>query len=373
MARNEIRSLAPCTHGGDVWEIAGEREMLAGEILDFSANANPLGPSPKVLEAIKNALWRVRFYPSSSLTKLREAISHYIGGTNVDNIIVGNGSTELIYLICDVFINRGDEALIPIPTFGEYENSVRKMGGRARLIKSGQGFFIDPIKLLREVGSSTKIIFLCNPNNPTGSLISKKDLVEVVEKASKEHVLVLVDEAFIEFVDNEKRFSLASEVEKYRNLIVLRSFTKVFGLTGLRVGYGIASEEIIDLLHRSKMPWSVNCLGEVAAIAALEDLEHLERTRSIIYEERRFLLEGLKKIKGFKVFPTHANFILVNVWGTGFTAAELRERMLKYGILIRDCSSFEGLDEYYIRVAIRMRWENEMLLAAFKKIVEAQA
>lgn len=369
LARSEVRDLEPCIHGGDIWKSVRKYNLRYENILDFSANVNPLGPSPRALEAIKDSFWQIKFYPDSDSTKLREAISHYIGGINANNVVVGNGSTEIIYLFCEVFIKRGEEALIPTPTFGEYENAVKRVGGRARYIRSGRDFAIDPKSFLREIMPSTKAIFLCNPNNPTGTLISREDLLSLVEKAFREHVLIFLDEDFIEFVDEGERFSLATMVKTYQNLFVLRSFTKVFGLTGLRVGYGIGSEEMVSLLSKAKIPWNVNCLAQVAAIAALEDSEYLEETRKLIREERKFLLDELGQIKGFKAFPSHANFILIDIRHTGLTAPQLKNRMLKYGILIRDCSSFRGLDQHYIRVAVRTREENEKLLTTLKKVV----
>jgi threonine-phosphate decarboxylase len=363
LARNEVRSLEPCIHGGDIWKY----DPYCKNILDFSANVNPLGPSSKAIEAIKKRLWQIQFYPDSNSNALREALSRYIKGISPDNVIVGNGSTELIYLFSEVFIEKGDEVLIPIPTFGEYENAVRKAGGKPKHIRLNKDFTIDLNNFLREIGSLTKVIFLCNPNNPTSTLIPREDLLEIIKKANGEHVLVFIDETFIEFVD--KGFSLASRVKTYKNLFILRSFTKAFGLTGLRVGYGVACEEIINLLFKVKIPWNVNSLAQAAAIATLQDMEYLERTRKLIKEEREFLLNELRQICGLKVFPAYANFILIDVRKTSFTATQLKERMLKLGILIRDCSSFKGLDKYYIRIAIRTRQENEKLLAALRKVI----
>jgi threonine-phosphate decarboxylase len=365
LARNEIRSLKPCVHGGDIWKYYPYCE----NILDFSANVNPLGPSPKIIEAIKRSLWQIQFYPDSNSNALRDAISQYIKGIDSDNVIVGNGSTELIYLFSEVFIEKGDEVLIPIPTFEEYENAVRKAGGKLKYIKlnENEGFTIDLNNFLREIGSATKAIFLCNPNNPTSTLIPREYLLEIIEKADEEHALVFIDETFIEFVD--EYLSLANEVKTYKNLFILRSFTKAFGLTGLRVGYGIACREVINLLFKVKIPWNVNCLAQAAAIVALQDMEYLERARKLIKEEREFLLNELKQIRGLKVFPAYANFILIDVRQTGFTATQLKESMLKHGILIRDCDSFKGLDKYYIRIAVRTRQENEKLLVALRKVI----
>jgi len=158
-------------------------------------------------------------------------------------------------------------------------------------------------------------------------------------------------------------------MKMYPNLFVLRSFTKIFGLTGLRIGYGIASEEIVNSLMNAKIPWNVNCLAQVAAIAALEDEEHLKKTRELVKDEKAFLMRELKQIKAFKTYPADANFIFIDIRQSGYTAAQLKEKMLSYGVLIRDCTSFRGLDEYYIRVAVKTRGENERLLETFKKTV----
>jgi len=370
-ARREVRDLRPCIHGGEVWEVMSRTGLRRDEIIDFSANVNPLGPSPLALESIKNNLDCIPYYPDSDCNLLREAIAKYLGGISRENVILGNGSTEIIHLFAEVFIERGDSALIPVPTFGEYEKAVRKMGGKPRYIRLSRNFHIDLESFLNEM-EGAKIIFLCNPNNPTSTLILHDSLLKIVEKAYEEEALVFLDESFIEFVDEKKRFSMVREVEKYPNLFVLRSFTKVFGLAGLRVGYGVAHSEVASLLLRAKVPWNVNCLAQAAAIAALNDDEYLRRTWRLIKDEKAFLLRELRRIRGFKVFPAQANFILINIRDSGFTAAELKERLLKYGILIRDCSSFRGLDEYYIRVAVRTRWENEKFIKSLRDILNSR-
>lgn len=369
LAKEDVRHLTPCIHGGNIWGLAGRHRMEAKEILDFSANVNPLGPSEKAIEAIHKGLWKIPYYPDPDCARLKEAISHYIGGVKVDNIIVGNGSTELIYLFCEVFIGKGDAALIPEPTFGEYENAVRKAGGRPIYVGSERDFRINVDNLVGMMAPPAKAVFLCNPNNPTGTLVSRDDVLGIVEEASRRDILVVIDEAFIEFVDEEKCYSLAEDVEKYQHLFVLRSLTKAFGLAGLRVGYGIACKDLIDVLSRVKVPWNVNCLAQDAAVSALEDREHIRRTQKLISEERKFLLSELGKIKGLKAFPTEANFILIDIRQTGLTAAQLKERMLTRGILIRDCSSFRGLDAYYIRVSVRTREENDKLLASLREVL----
>lgn len=368
LAKSEVRELEPCAHGGEVWEAASERGVQPRSIIDFSANVNPLGPPKGAIEAIKKSLWRIPFYPDPKSTELREAISRRFKGIGPDNLVVGNGSTELIHLFAEVFVEKGDVALIPEPTFGEYEVAVRKAGGKPKHVKLARGFSVDPAPFLKEIKSGPKAIFLCNPNNPTGVLAPRETLLEIIEGALEGGALVFLDEDFIDFVKGGA--SLVDEVEEYRNLFVLRSFTKVYGLAGLRVGYVAACKEAAGLLAKAKTPWNVNCLAQAAALAALDDEGYLERTRRLVEAERAFLMEGLKRLKALKVFPASANFIFIDVRRTGLTAAQLKEEMLKRGILIRDCSSFRGLDEFYVRVAVRTRRENERLLEALREVVE---
>ncbi|MEM1539645.1 MAG: threonine-phosphate decarboxylase CobD [Candidatus Bathyarchaeia archaeon] len=370
MAKEEVRNLKQCIHGGDIWKAAKRCRIEAREILDFSANVNPLGPSKRVIEMIRESFWKIPYYPDPDYVELREAISRYIGEVGRDNIIVGNGSTELIHLFCEAFIEKGDLALIPEPTFGEYERAVRKAGGKPVWVNLGNDFKVDVNRLLKKMTTPVKAVFLCNPNNPTGVLAPREDVMEIIETAAVENLLVLIDEAFIEFVNEEKSYSLSAEVKNYQNLFVLRSLTKAFGLAGLRVGYGIACEDLIDVLSKVKVPWNVSCLAQVAAICALKDKEHLKRTQKLVSEERTFLLDKLRKIRGLEVFPSDVNFILMNTRQLGLTAKQLKERMLTRGILLRDCSSFRGLDKYYVRVSVRTRWENEKFLASLKDILD---
>ncbi|MCW4044370.1 MAG: threonine-phosphate decarboxylase CobD [Candidatus Bathyarchaeota archaeon] len=368
MIREKNKNLKPCIHGGAVWEAASMAGFRREEILDFSSSVNPLGPSPNALEAMRGSFGQIASYPDSNSTQLRKVIANHFKGISGDNVIVGNGSTELIYLFAETFMERGDLALVPAPTFSEYERAVRKAEGRLKFVKLDSRFHVNPNAFARALKGS-RVAFFCNPNNPTSVLTPAERLTAIVERALEENAFVFLDEDFLEFVDEGERFSLISKIRLYANLFVLRSFTKIFGLTGLRVGYGIASEEIISLMLDAKLPWNVNCLAQSAAVAALADEEHLKKTRELIRGEKAFLTHGLKRIKAFKVFPADANFILMDVRQSGYTAAQVAEKLLRKGILIRDCSSFRGLDEYYVRVAVKTRRENERLLEAFEEIV----
>lgn len=371
LIRDNIKNLKPCVHGGEVLDAAYKSGLKREEILDFSSSVNPLGPSKKALEAAKLGFTEIPAYPDTNSTDLRQAIASHFSGITKNNVVVGNGSTELMYLFAEVFLRKGEFALIPAPTFGEYESAVRKTGESAKFVKLDANFNVDKEAFIRDMVGA-KIVFLCNPNNPTSILIPNQTLTDIVEKAMDQDTLVFLDEDFLEFVENEKTLSLIGEIQRYPNLFILRSFTKIFGLTGLRVGYGIASEEIIGVLSCAKIPWNVNCLAQVAAVAALKDDEHLRVTRELIKKEKALLPAELEKFGGFKVYPADANFFFIDIRNSLFTAKELATKLLAQGILIRDCTSFRGLDGYFIRVAVKTHSENERLIEALKRIVKNQ-
>ncbi len=366
LAKDNVRNLKPCPHGAEVYGVAAQYGVEPQEILDFSSSVNPLGPSRKALQAAHNAFTTVAAYPDSYSNILREVIaSHHLGITK-DNIVVGNGSTELMYLFAEAFLRRGEKALMAAPTFGEYEAAVRKTGESVKFVRLGKDFQIES-EAFQNAMAGCKMVFLCNPNNPTSKLIPKNTLTILLDAALTQDILVFLDEDFLEFVDNEKELSMIGKIAKYPNLFILRSFTKIFGLTGLRIGYGITSKEIADVLLCSKIPWNINCLGQAAAAAAIEDQEHLQVTLNLIKAETAYLQKELSALKGFRFDAPDANFFFINIEETGLTANALKHRMLKEGILIRDCSSFVGLNEFYIRVAVKTHAENVRLIEAFKK------
>jgi threonine-phosphate decarboxylase len=369
LVRDNIKNLKPCVHGGEVLDAAGKSGLKREEILDFSSSVNPLGPSKKALEAAKERFSEIPAYPDSNSNELRQAIAGHFSGISKINVVVGNGSTELMYLFAEAFLKKGEVALIPAPTFGEYESAVRKTGETAKFVKLDKNFDVEAEAFIREMVSA-KIVFLCNPNNPTSILIPNQTLTAIVEKAMAQDTLVFLDEDFLEFVENGEALSLIGKIKRYPNLFILRSFTKIFGLTGLRIGYGIASEEIVNVISCAKIPWNVNCLAQAAAVAALKDEEHLRVTRELVKKEKTQLLAELDKFSSFKVYPADANFFFIDVRKTGLTAAEIAGRLLAQGILIRDCTSFRGIDQYYIRVAVKTHSENERLIEALKRTVK---
>ena len=366
LVRDNAKKLKPCIHGAEVYGAAQESGYKIKEILDFSSSVNPLGPSKKALAAAQTAFNEISAYPDSDSNQLRRVIASQFSGIIKDNIIVGNGSTELMYLFAEAFLKRGEKALMAAPTFGEYENAVRKTGESVKFVRLRDSFQIET-ETFKTAMTGCKMLFLCNPNNPTSKLIPQSTLTELIETALAQDILVFLDEDFLEFVDEEKNRTVIPKISQYPNLFILRSFTKIFGLTGLRIGYGITSKEIVDVLLCTKIPWNVNCLGQAAAAAAIEDQEHLRITRELIKKEKAWLQQELTAIKGFSFDPPDANFFFISIHDTGLTANNLKHRMLSQGILIRDCSSFVELNEFYIRVAVKTHEENVRLIEAFKQ------
>jgi threonine-phosphate decarboxylase len=369
LVRDNVRILKPCVHGAEVYGAAEESGFKSEEILDFSSSVNPLGPSQKALDAVIAAFGRIEAYPDSNSNALRQVLADHFGGISKDNIIVGNGSTELMYLFAEAFLKKGEKALMAAPTFGEYESAVRKTGESPKFVRLGNSFQIDAEAFRREM-AGVKLVFLCNPNNPTSKLIPNDILTEILDAALAQNILVFLDEDFLEFVDDEKSRTMIGKIDKYPNLFILRSFTKLFGLTGLRCGYGIANKEIIDVMLCAKIPWNVNCLAQAAAVAAFEDEDHLRLTHELIKKEKAWLQQELSQFRSFSFVAPDANFFFIDIRNTSLTANALKHRMLKQGILIRDCSSFVGLNEFYIRVAVKTHEENVRLIDAFKKALK---
>jgi threonine-phosphate decarboxylase len=365
LTKDTLNALKPCQHGAEIHGAAKQSGFKLQEILDFSSNVNPLGPSKKVLNAIQEAFVEIAAYPDSTSEMLRYTIAQHFGGITKDNLIIGNGSTELMYLFAETFLKRGEKALMAAPTFGEYERAVRKTGESVKFVRLDKGFQLDAEIFKREM-IGCKLVFLCNPNNPTSKLISQDILTSILDAALAQDILVFLDEDFLEFVEDEKNRSMIPQISKYPNLFVLRSFTKIFGLTGLRVGYGITSKEIAEVLHASKIPWNINCLAQAAATVAINDITHLQLTAQLIKEEKAWLQTELSSIETFCFTPPDANFFFIDIEKTGLTANALKHRMLKQGILIRDCSNFVGLNEFYIRIAIKTRNENIRLIKVLK-------
>lgn len=331
------------------------------DILDFSSNINPMGTSALVRKTIKNQLDAIQIYPDSESTQLRKNLQRY---TKIpySQIVVGNGATEIIYNFCQAFLSNKTPVLIPIPTFGEYESAAKLSGAKISFFKT-MNLEKDVDDFVSKLPNSG-CIFICNPNNPTGNLISKKTLQKIIISANKKKTLVFIDECFIELVPDHDE-SIIQFIKKYNNLFILRSLTKSFALAGLRIGYGIGSKQMISVLNKIKIPWNVSGLAQQAASAALLHSFYLTKVKKMIKKESFYLINYISKLKIFQCNATSTNFILIK---TKMKSQTLQKKLLEKKILIRDCSTIRGLNNNYIRIAVKTRKENEKLIKALEQL-----
>jgi threonine-phosphate decarboxylase len=355
-------------HGGNINKLCNAYGIDPDEVIDFSASINPLGYPDSVRRILLERFDDILKYPDSECTNLRKAIAEK-HSCKESNIIIGNGSNELFHLIPRAL--KPKQGAVLQPTFSEFKDALYNANVNIiEIINDSTSLKFNlsdsKLKSLRE-----GVVFLCNPNNPTGQLIPKDEILRLVEANIKR--LIVVDEAFMDFVEEEEMFTVIKEARSMENLIVVRSLTKFYGFPGLRLGYLVACESIINNLLRFKEPWTVNSLAQVAGQSAINDKEFAFNTRRFVSSEKMFLYEGLSKIKGLHPFYPSANFILVRIGNDELTSLSLHDLLIKDKIIIRDCSNFIGLSNKYFRVAVRTREGNQRLLSSLKGIMSCQA
>jgi threonine-phosphate decarboxylase len=359
------------SHGGDVWGFSRKYNIPLEKVLDFSGPINFLGPSPKALETVKQQAKLIRFYPDPNPVELRSEIARYVGqGVDAANIILGNGSIELIYMITEIF-PRSFKAVIPVPSFTEYEKAALRVGGDPIFVQLPDTFALDTESVKKAVTDDTRILCVCNPHSPSGTRYGRETILDLVEFCHKRDIILSVDENYIEFTEKAQDTTMAGYVKKYENLFVIRSVTKFYGMPGIRFGYGIAAEPLIDTLQTVRQPWSINSLAGFATLAAFKDTEFIENTKRIIAKERVQFAKLLGEIGCLQVFPSETNFLLVKILNGKITATALREEMSKAGILIRDCSTFVGLNDSYFRVTVRSEADNLKLVEALSGVLKS--
>jgi len=350
------QSHIPASHGGKYGTKNPNSQMI-----DFSSNVNPLGCHPGVKRYLKKQLDLISEYPDPSSSDLRANLAWFTG-VRKKQIVVGNGATEIIYNFCKTFLNKKTPILIPIPTFSEYEVSAKLCECKISFFKT-MNLSKNLQKFIMKIPRNG-CIFICNPNNPTGVLIKKKEMLKIISAAKKKSSLVFIDETFIELVP-ESNESLIKYIKNYENLFILRSLTKSFGLAGIRIGYGVSNSQIIDPLQKIKIPWNVSYMAQRAASAAICYHPFLEKTCKLIKKEKDFISSNLAKSKKFTCCDSSTNFILVK---TKIKSRLLQKKLQRKKILIRDCSTFRGLNQNYIRIAVKTRKENIKLVKALEAI-----
>jgi threonine-phosphate decarboxylase len=342
-------------------------------VLEFSGPINFLGPSPKALEAVKQNAKLIRYYPDPNPVEFKAEIAKYVGqGVEEDNILLGNGSIELIYLITEI-LPRGFKALIPVPSFSEYEKATLRLGNEPIFVQLPQNFALETEKIKKAVTDDTKILSICNPHSPSGTLYKKEELLDLVDFCNKKDIIFSVDENYIEFDDKSLDNTLAGNVKDYENLFVIRSVTKFYGMAGIRFGYAIAAENLIDKLETMRLPWSINGLACQVTLAAINDKEFIENTKKTIAQNLAELAKALGEIEGLHVYPSVTNFLLVKIQNRKLTSTMLKELLAKERILIRDCCTFMGMDDSFFRVTVRSAKDNKQLVETIKRIVSKAA
>jgi len=371
-------------HGGNIFQFAHEQRIEPYEVVDFSANINPLGPSQRGLDALNAQLRYISHYPDATNDDVLNAIADTYE-MDKHQIIVGNGAAELLYAICRLPGYTG--AFVPAPGFSEYKEAleaskipVRDIFYRPWEDDNGKPYFEVPYLALETFAAELKgqdgriIVFLGNPNNPDGTLLDKDHIRTVASMLKDANSLLVIDESFIDFVGNDplqdNEHSIRSLVNEFDNIIVVHSFTKFYAVPGLRIGAAFTNETLITQLQQYIPSWSVNTLAQAYTKAALNDVDYIKRTKQELNEERAFMYNALDAIEGITVYPPSANFMLFQVNQEGITANYINEELKKYNMIVRNCDSYVGLTNHWVRIAIKDHDTNIKLVDKLTNILK---
>lgn len=346
--REAINNIKPYSPGKAIDEV--KKELGLEKVYKMASNENPLGPSPLALEGIRNNIDNIHIYPDGSSLLLKEALAEK-NNIEVGQIIVGNGSDEIIKLLGESFLEEGDTIIMGDPSFSEYDYIGNLMGAKVKKVPL-KDFAFDLELVLDNLDDSVKIIALCNPNNPTGTVIGKEALIDFMDRVP-ENIIVVLDEAYKEYAGKDFYSGLNFIKEGRNNVLVLNTFSKIYGLAALRVGYGMGSESLISWILRAKEPFNVNVLAQVGAKAALNDVEHVRASIKLNEEGKEYLYREFAK-RGFKATTSGANFIWVDI---GYDSKKVFEELLKKGIVIRPGYVFGANN--HIRVTIDKKEVNK--------------
>ena len=330
-------------------------------IIRLMSNENLVPPNERIIEAVISAAHQGNLYPGSGAI-LRERLAQR-ENLSADNVVLGNGSTDIIDTVIRTFITPGDEAILPEPTFSMYNARLQIQGGKPIILQSGDDYYFSINRIVQSITTRTKLIFLCTPNNPTGNVLEKKDLLKVLEQG----IPTFLDEAYYEFQDNIITWS--SLLTQYPHLMINRTFSKAMGLAGFRLGYLLCDARMADYINRVKIPWNVNHLTISAAIALLDSTEDITQKRRIVIEGREYIREELNKMPGIWAYPSQGNFILIDASVLELSAIEIRDRLMEKGIFVRPMNGIE-IGKGFFRVTIGLPDQNRKFIKIFRELMD---
>ena len=354
-------------HGSDLEKIEEIYHIPKEQIISFSANVNPLGLSPLLKRTLAEHIDVLQSYPDRKYHTLKESIASYVG-TSAQNIVVGNGTTELISLFIELVAPK--KALIVGPTYSEYERSVSLAGGQSfyYALKEEHDFKLNVSHFLEKLNDSIDLLILCNPNNPTSSAIPKADMRKILDCCMEHGIFVMVDETYVEFVEDLADISSVSLANDYTNLVILRGVSKFFAAPGLRLGYAITGNRALHSRYDDKSnPWTINSLAALAGEMMYRDTDYIRQTRDLISSERDRIYARFLASDSYQAYKPHANFMLVKIKDPSLTSGDLFDRCIREGLMIRDCSTFPFLSNRFIRFCFMKPEDNDKLLSCLCK------
>ena len=354
-----IRGIAPYQPGKPISELARELGLQESSIIKLASNENPRGASPKAVDAMRAAIGETGRYPDGSAFALKEALSRRYG-LSADRIVIGNGSNDVLEMAARAFLAPGSSTVYSEHAFAVYP-LVTQATGATGIVVPARDFGHDLDAMGKAIRGDTRIVFVANPNNPTGTWIAPKRIRSFLEKVAAD-VLVILDEAYNEYLDPDLRGDAVRWVEEFPNLVVSRTFSKAYGLAGLRVGFGLAHPQVADLMNRVRQPFNVSHIAQAAAVAALFDDEFVEQSRQLNRQGMNTLTEGFRRLR-LSWIPSHGNFVSFKV-GQG---TEIFRRLLSHGVIVRPIAAY-GMPEY-LRVSIGTEAENARFLSALEIVI----
>ncbi len=362
LAPSYIRAIAPYQPGKPISEL--ERELGITGIVKLASNENPLGASPAAVAAMQEAIKTIALYPDGNGFELKDALAKRYGVPRA-NITLGNGSNDMLELAARAFLTVGDKALYSAHAFAVYPLAIQEVGATCVSVPATQGFGHDlPAMLKSAKDNKVKMVFIANPNNPTGTYLSADELLTFMRGLPAE-ILVVLDEAYNEYLPEDKRYDSVSWMKEFPNLIVSRTFSKAYGLAGLRVGYALAHEQVTDMVNRVRQPFNVNSVAQAAAVAALRDVSFVKKTFELNRRGMVQITDGLTKL-GLEYIPSFGNFVAFRIGG----ATAMYRRLLELGVIVRPIANYDMPD--WLRVSIGLESENAKFLSALEKAISQQ-